>query len=90
MFVVLGLAQLGVALAVRATSEPGTQRNWSLLGAVALSAVLQIAGVLLGPLQTLLGTASLTLVELSACAAVALVPGVALRLSRRRGAPATL
>jgi Ca2+-transporting ATPase len=85
MFVVLGLAQLGVALAVRATPEPGTKRNWSLLVAVAVSAVLQIAGVLFGPLQTLLGTESLTPAELAACAGVALVPGVALRLSRRVG-----
>jgi len=83
MFVVLGLAQLGVALAVRATPEPGTKRNWSLLGAVAVSAVLQVGGVLLGPLQTLLGTESLTVLELSACAVVAVVPGAALRLSRR-------
>ncbi|MEU8233183.1 cation-transporting P-type ATPase [Actinoplanes sp. NPDC048967] len=81
MFVVLGLAQLGVALAVRATPGPGTKRNWSLLGAVAASAVLQIAGVLLAPLQSLLGTESLTLAELSACAAVSLVPGAALRLT---------
>jgi Ca2+-transporting ATPase len=84
MFVVLGLAQLGVALAVRATPEPGTKRNWSLLWAVAVSGVLQIGGVLLGPLQTLLGTESLTVMELVGCAVIALVPGVALRLSRRR------
>ncbi|MEU8609465.1 cation-transporting P-type ATPase, partial [Actinoplanes sp. NPDC048791] len=88
MFVVLGLAQLGVALAVRATPEPGTGRNWSLPAAVALSAVLQIAGVLLTPLQTLLGTESLTLAELLACVAVAVVPGAGLRLSRRVQRPA--
>ena len=88
IFVVLGLAQLGVALAVRATPEPGTRRNWSLLGAVAVSAVLQVGGVLLAPLQTLLGTESLTVTELSACAVVALLPGAALRLSRRRRTPA--
>jgi Ca2+-transporting ATPase len=82
MFVVLGLAQLGVALAVRATPEPGTRRNWSLLGAVAISAVLQVGGVLLTPLQTLLGTQSLTALELWACTFVALIPGVALRLTR--------
>jgi Ca2+-transporting ATPase len=83
MFVVLGLAQLGVALAVRATPEPGTPRNWSLLAAVAFSAVLQVGGVLLGPLRTLLGTEWLTVPELLACAAVSLIPGVALWLSRR-------
>jgi Ca2+-transporting ATPase len=80
VFMVLGLAQLGVALAVRARPEPGTPRNWSLLGAVALSGALQVSGVLLAPLQELLGTRSLTVTELLACAAVAAVPGLALRL----------
>jgi Ca2+-transporting ATPase len=84
MFVVLGLAQLGVALAVRARPAPGTPRNWSLLGAVALSGALQIAGVLLAPLQTLLGTATLTGPQLLACAAIAAIPGTALHLLQRR------
>jgi Ca2+-transporting ATPase len=83
MFVVLGLAQLGVALAVRARPAPGTPRNWSLVGAVALSGILQVAAVLLPPLQTLLGTEALTLPELLVCAAVAVIPGVALRLIHR-------
>ncbi|MEV6348061.1 cation-transporting P-type ATPase [Actinoplanes sp. NPDC051851] len=83
MFVVLGLAQLGVALAVRAKASPGTPRNRALLGAVAAAAILQVAGVLLTPLQTLLGTEALTLTELLACAAVAVIPGVALRLVQR-------
>jgi Ca2+-transporting ATPase len=83
IFVVLGLAQLGVALAVRARPEAGTPRNWWLPAAVAVSAVLQVAGVLLTPLQTLLGTESLTATELLACAAVAAAPGVALRVARR-------
>jgi Ca2+-transporting ATPase len=84
VFVVLGLAQLGVALAVRARPEPGTARNWSLLGAVAVSGVLQVAGVLLPPLQTLLGTESLTATELAACGVAAALPGLALHLARRR------
>ena len=82
VFTVLGLAQLGVALAVRARPDPGTPRNWTLLGAVTLSGILQVAGVLLAPLQTLLGTEPLTVTALLACAAVAAVPGVALRLIR--------
>jgi Ca2+-transporting ATPase len=85
MFVVLGLAQLGVALAVRARTAPGSRRNWSLLGAVALSGALQIGGVLLTPLQNLLGTRALTLPELLACAAVAAIPGLALWIIRRAG-----
>jgi Ca2+-transporting ATPase len=83
MFVVLGLAQLGVALAVRAKAAPGTPRNWWLPAAVAVSGVLQVAGVLAGPLQTLLGTESLTAAELAGCALVATLPGAALRLLRR-------
>ena len=83
MFVVLGLAQLGVALAVRAKPAPGTPRNWSLLAAVALSGALQVGGVLLAPLQALLGTEALTATDLLACSAIAAVPGVALRVIRR-------
>jgi Ca2+-transporting ATPase len=83
MFVVLGLAQLGVALAVRARPAPGAARNWSLLAAVAASGVLQVAGVLAGPLRTLLGTSQLTVPELLACAVVAVVPGAALWILRR-------
>jgi Ca2+-transporting ATPase len=88
VFVVLGLGQLGVALAVRARRVPGGDRNPSLLAAVALSAVLQLAGVLVGPLRELLGTAPLTGAQLLACVAVAAVPGVVVALTRgpaRRG-----
>jgi Ca2+-transporting ATPase len=80
MFVVLGLAQLGVALAVRAKTAPGVARNWSLVAAVAVSGLLQVAGVLLPPLRTLLGTEPLSVPVLLACAAVAVIPGLALRL----------
>ncbi|GAA0815788.1 cation-translocating P-type ATPase [Spirilliplanes yamanashiensis] len=83
VFVVLGLAQLGVALAVRARRAPGTRGNRALLGAVALSAVLQVAGVLLPPLRDLLGTDPLTAGQLAACAAVSVLPGAGLLLSRR-------
>nr|WP_308129420.1 cation-transporting P-type ATPase [Actinoplanes polyasparticus] len=83
MFVVLGLAQLGVALAVRAKAAPGVPRNWSLPAAVAVSGLLQVAGVLLPPLRTLLGTETLSVPVLLACAAVAVIPGLALRLVRR-------
>jgi len=88
VFVVLGLGQLGVALAVRARRVPGGDRNPSLLAAVALSAVLQVAGVLVGPLRELLGTAPLTGAQLLACVAVAAVPGLVVALTRgvgRRG-----
>jgi P-type Ca2+ transporter type 2C len=88
-FVVLGLAQLGVALAVRAPRQPGGSRNPGLAAAVALSAVLQVAAVTWEPLRVLLGTESLTPAQLAACAGVAAVPGGALAvvraLARRRG-----
>jgi Ca2+-transporting ATPase len=84
MFMVLGLAQLGVALAVRARPAPGSSRNPALLGAVAVSGLLQVAGVLAAPLRALLGTEPLTVTELLACAVVAVIPGAALRIVRRR------
>jgi Ca2+-transporting ATPase len=86
VFVVLGLAQLGVALAVRAPRRAGETRwrsNPGLPAAVALSAALQVAGVLLPPLRELLGTEPLAAAELLACAAIATIPGLALRLVRR-------
>jgi len=84
IFVVLGLAQLGVALAVRAP-KPGRGRgNPWLLAALALSAVLQVAGVLLPPLRGLLGTETLTALDLLGCAAVATLPGLVLGLGRAR------
>ncbi|HET6213855.1 MAG TPA: cation transporting ATPase C-terminal domain-containing protein, partial [Micromonosporaceae bacterium] len=86
VFVVLGLAQLGVALAVRARRRPGEPGNPALGAAVLLSAVLQVAGVLVAPLRTLLGTEPLTILELTACTAIATLPGLGLRLLRRRDA----
>ena len=83
VFVVLGLAQLGVALAVRARRAPGQGGNGALVAAVVLSALLQVAGVALPALRALLGTEALTAVELIACAAVAAIPGLVLRLWRR-------
>ena len=82
VFVVLGLGQLGVAIAVRARRMPGGDRNRSLLAAVALSAVLQVAGVLVAPLRELLGTAPLTAAQLLGCVAVASVPGLTVALAR--------
>ncbi|WP_431977756.1 cation-translocating P-type ATPase [Micromonospora haikouensis] len=94
VFVVLGLAQLGVALAVRARRPArrgsvlaaGPAGNPALLAAVAASALLQVAGVLVEPLRVLLGTDPLGAADLLACAAVAVLPGLVLRLLRPRGA----
>jgi len=82
VFMVLGLAQLGVALAVRAPRRRGDGGNWGLGAAVALSAALQVAGVLFAPLRTLLGTEPLSTVELLACAAAAVLPGFTLYAGR--------
>ncbi|WBB52330.1 cation-translocating P-type ATPase C-terminal domain-containing protein [Verrucosispora sp. WMMD573] len=85
IFVVLGLAQLGVALAVRAPRPAGQRRgNLALPLAVAASALLQVAGVLLPPLRELLGTEVLGVTDLLACGAVSVLPALVLRLTRRR------
>ncbi|BCB89655.1 cation-translocating P-type ATPase [Phytohabitans suffuscus] len=84
-FVVLGLGQLGIALAVRATPRPGRGRNHALTVAVAVSALLQLAAVLVPPLRDLLGTEYLSAAELATCAAVATLPGLAVRLAARKG-----
>ncbi|GGN84678.1 ATPase [Actinoplanes lobatus] len=82
VFVVLGLAQLGVAMAVRSRRVRGGPGNPALIAAVVISAVLQIAGVLVPVLRELLGTEALTAAELLACAAVSVLPGIGLRLQR--------
>ncbi|WP_369076769.1 cation transporting ATPase C-terminal domain-containing protein [Paractinoplanes rishiriensis] len=64
--------------------RPGLHR-W-LPVAVATSALLQVAGVLIEPLRALLGTQPLTAAELLSCAAVAVLPGLMTGLwSRRKG-----
>ncbi|MFF5232997.1 HAD-IC family P-type ATPase [Dactylosporangium sp. NPDC000521] len=82
LFLVLGLTQLGVALALRARGTG--QRNWSLDAAVGLSLVLQLAAVWLPALQSLLGTEPLTLSLALGCAAFAAVPGLAIFLRGAR------
>ncbi len=81
LFMVLGLAQLGVALALRVRGSG--HRNWSLDAAVGLSLALQLGAVWLPPLRSLLGTDPLSLTQVLGCAAVAAVPGL-LTLARGR------
>jgi Ca2+-transporting ATPase len=86
-FLVLGLAQLGVALAIR---EPGAARRNSFLNvAVAGAVLLQVAGIGLPVLQNLLGTEPLPTGAWLHCCALAVVPGLVLWLTsslRRRHA----
>jgi P-type Ca2+ transporter type 2C len=84
VFLILGLAQLGVALAVRAPRHRGTPGNPWLGWAVALSAVLLLGAVVLVPLRVLLGTAALTPPQLLVAVVVAALPGAGLALARRR------
>lgn len=83
IFVTLGLAQLGLALASRATGAGW--RNPGLLVAVALSAVAQIAAVVLTPLRTLLRTEPLSPSQFLVCGLVAVVPAMGLWLWKRLG-----
>ncbi|MCP2329362.1 Ca2+-transporting ATPase [Hamadaea flava] len=87
LFVTLGLAQLGVALAVRARRDRAHRwANPGLLLAVGISALAQIGGVLAEPLRVLLRTEPLTGTQLLLCAAVAALPGLLLwAVNRRRG-----
>jgi Ca2+-transporting ATPase len=83
LFAVLGFAQLGVALAVRAERADGASRNPLLGVAVAVSLALQLAAVLAPPLHELLGTTWLSPTELLACASFAAVPGLLLYGARQ-------
>ena len=78
LFTVLGLAQLGVALGVRARRTRGAPRNHLLGVAVALSVALQVAAIVLVPLQALLGTEPLSVTEWMVCVALGAVPGAVL------------
>ena len=82
VFLTLGLAQLGVALAVRARRRPGHRNPW-LGAAVASSVLLLIGGIYLPPLQDLLGTAGLGSGSLAVAVVLAAVPGAVVAVTRR-------
>jgi P-type Ca2+ transporter type 2C len=87
VFVVLGMGQLGIALAVRSRRRPGGERQPALAIAVASSAILQLAPVLVPPLRGLFGTAALSPADLAGCLAAASLPGLALAVGTRLGLP---
>jgi P-type Ca2+ transporter type 2C len=80
VYLALGLAQLGVALGVRA--RPGITANPFLLAAVAAALVLQVAGLYLPPLRELLGTVALPPADLAVAMVAAAVGYLAVRLDR--------
>jgi Ca2+-transporting ATPase len=79
IFVALGLAQLGVALALRASAPRGL-RDRGLELAVLSAAALQLCAVYVPQLQDLLGTVALSLSQLVVIVIAAMVPAVAVRL----------
>ncbi|GAW50897.1 MULTISPECIES: cation-translocating P-type ATPase [unclassified Nocardioides] len=83
VFLSLGLAQLGVALALRAPRSGPAWRSRGLEGAVVLAGLFQVAAVVWSPLQRLLGTVAISPVHAAALLALSAIPGVALALRRR-------
>jgi len=83
IFVVLGLGQLGVALALRARAGSRGLRERGLELAVCCAAALQIAGCYLPFLRDLLGTTSLPLGTLGPVVLTALLPGLIVALALR-------
>jgi Ca2+-transporting ATPase len=81
VFLTLGVAQLAVALGVRA--RPGTWTNPTLLLAVLGALAAQLGAVYLPVLQALLSTHGPSLIELTVVGAVALPGYVVARLDRR-------
>jgi P-type Ca2+ transporter type 2C len=79
IFVTLGMAQLGVALALRVRVHR-TWRQRSLELAILGAAVLQLLAVYVPVLQELLGTRSLPAQALGQLLVLAAVPGVLVRL----------
>jgi P-type Ca2+ transporter type 2C len=79
IFAILALGQLWVALALRADNRYFTANPWLIL-AVALDAVLVLAGLYWGPLQALLNTQPLTPNDLLIVTLVSLVGAIAVKL----------
>ncbi|UKY47911.1 cation-translocating P-type ATPase [Streptomyces inhibens] len=88
VFLVLGATQLGVALGSR--SRPRSLANPFLLAAVAAALALQVAGILLPPLRSLLGTEPLAWPDLALGLASVCWGYLAMRVQSRffRAAPA--
>ncbi|WP_327635192.1 cation-transporting P-type ATPase [Kribbella sp. NBC_00482] len=81
-FLVLGLAQLGVAIALRRPNPPDGRRLRFLDLAVAGALAAQMLPLALAPLRDLLGLQSLTVTEILCALALASVPGLATAIGR--------
>jgi len=82
VFLTLGLAQLGVALAIRAPRRGVGWRGRGLEAAVLVSAGLQILAVAWGPLRDLLGTRTISGSDALVIFCLAAIPGVVLATGR--------
>ena len=85
IFAVLSMAQLGLAIAVRAPRRRFQRNGRALEAAIAASALLQAAAIYAPPLQAFLHTAPLPPSMASACLLLAAVPGIVVWLTSRRG-----
>ena len=82
VFLTLGLAQLGVALALRAPRGDAGWRGRGLEAAVAGAALLQVGGVLFEPLRGLLGTEPVTGPVFLLLLGLSVVPGLLIGVER--------
>jgi P-type Ca2+ transporter type 2C len=82
VFLTLGLAQLGVALALRAPRGDSGWRGRGLEAAVAGAALLQVGGVLFEPLRELLGTEPVTGPVFLMLLGLSVVPGLVIGVER--------
>jgi Ca2+-transporting ATPase len=82
VFLTLGLAQLGVALALRAPRGTAGWRGRGLEAAVAVAALLQVAGVWVPALRHLLETEPVAGPDLLLLLGLSMVPGLTVWLER--------
>ncbi|GEP33507.1 ATPase [Nocardioides szechwanensis] len=82
VFLTLGLAQLGVGLAIRSPRSGLAWRSRGLEVAIAVAAGLQVLAVTWSPLRELLGTHPVPLPDAAALLALSAVPGVVLVVQR--------
>jgi Ca2+-transporting ATPase len=85
VFLTLGLAQLGVGLAIRAPRRGVGWRGRGLEAALAVAAGLQVLAVAWAPLRALLDTEPVSGTDLVVVLALAAVPGCVLAASRALG-----